>query len=117
GRGNLLGLDARLFVGGRLALRVVQTPRAYAGILADAGRLAAPIAQIIELGTPHLAAPDHLDPLDRRRMHGEDALDALAVGNFADGEILLEPGTGARDAHALVSLDTRARTLGDPHQN
>src|SRR5690606_16595612 len=82
GGGDLLGLDARLLGGGGLALALVQLAGAHAGVLGDAGRLAATVAQVIELGAAHLAAADHLDGLDQRRIDREDALHALAVGNL-----------------------------------
>ena len=76
--------------------------------LGDAGRLAAPAAQIIELGPAHPAAPHHLDRVDQRRMDREDALDALAIGNLAHGEILVQPAARAADADALIGLHARA---------
>src|SRR5258708_12843792 len=76
--------------------------------LGNARRLAAPSAQIIELGAPHLAAPHDLDGIDHRRVERENAFHPLAVGDLAHREILVEPGAGAPDAHALVSLDARA---------
>src|SRR5436853_3261330 len=68
-------------------------------LLGDAGGLAAPAAQVIELGAPHLAAPHDLDRVDQRRIEREHALDAFAVGNLAHGEVLVEAGAGAPDAH------------------
>ena len=41
-------------------------------------------------------------------MHREDALDALAVGDLAHGEILVDPAAGAADAHALIGLHAGA---------
>src|ERR1700744_5801094 len=66
-------------------------------LLDDAGRLAAQIAQIIQLGATHLAAAHHLDGVDHRRHDREDALDAFAVGDLAHGEALIEPATGTAD--------------------
>ena len=37
-------------------------------------------------------------------MQREDALDAFAVGDLADGEALVEAAAGTGDAHALVGL-------------
>src|SRR6516225_5701327 len=79
--------------------------------LGNARRLAAPPAQIIELGAPHLAAPDDFDGIDHGRIEREYALDPLAVGDFAYREILVEPGTGPPDAHALIGLDPGTLTL------
>ena len=46
-------------------------------------------------------------------MHGEYALDALAVGNLADREILVDPAAGASDAHALIGLHAGAVAFDD----
>src|SRR5271167_1817745 len=89
--GSLL---ARL-LGGRRVVRA----------LGDAGRLPAAIAQVIELGAPDLAAPDHLNRIDHRRIDRKDALYALAVGNLAHREVLVEAVAAPRDADAFVSLD------------
>src|SRR3954466_5022609 len=90
-------------------------PVALGGVLAlgDAGRLAAAVAQVIELGAPDLAAAHDLDRVDHRRIEREDALDALAVGDLADGEAFLEAGAGAGDAHALIGLHAGALALLD----
>src|SRR6266852_237531 len=79
--------------------------------LADAGRFAAPLAQVIELGAAHLAAAHHLDRIDHRRIERKDALDALAVGDLAHGEVLVEAGARAADADALIGLDSAALAL------
>ena len=66
--------------------------------LADAGALADPAAQVVELRAPDVTAGGDLDPLDLRRVHGERALHADAEGLLADREGL---------AHALaLALDT-----------
>src|SRR4029078_9393379 len=74
----------------------------------DSGRLAAQVAQVIQLGATHLAAAHHGDRVDHRRHHGEYALDAFAVGNLANGEALVEPAAGAADADAFIGLHARA---------
>ena len=115
GGGDLLGLGARLLGVQHVALSVVELAGAHAGVLGDAGRLAAAVAQVIELGAADLAAAHDLDGLDQRRVDREDALDALAVGNLANREVLLEARAGAGDADALIGLDAGARTFGDAH--
>src|SRR5260370_22402374 len=77
-------------------------------LLDDAGRLAAQIAQVIQLGTAHLAAAHHLDRVDHRRHHGEYALHAFAVGDLADGEALVEPAAGTADADPFIGLHAGA---------
>src|SRR5208337_1566320 len=42
------------------------------------------------------AAAQHLHRIDHRRIDGEHALHSFAVGNLADGEILVEPAAAAR---------------------
>src|SRR4051794_38327073 len=78
------------------------------GLFDDAGRLAAQLAQVIQLGATHLAAAHHLDRVDHRRHHGEHTLDAFAVGNLADGEALVEASAGAADADAFIGLHAAA---------
>src|SRR5579885_632651 len=65
------------------------------GALGDAGRFAAPVAQVIELGPANRAAALHLDRLDHRRHHGEDPLDAFAEADLADREALLQAAAGS----------------------
>src|ERR1700737_3547280 len=77
-------------------------------LLDDAGRLAAQIAQVIQLGAAHLAAAHHLDRVDHRRHHGEYAFHAFAVGNLPHGEALVEPAAGTADANAFIGLNARA---------
>src|SRR5262249_45701796 len=60
-------------------------------LLDDAGALAAQAAQVIELGAAHLAAAHDFDRVDHRRIEREHAFHALAVGNLAHGEILVQP--------------------------
>src|SRR3979490_1014344 len=79
--------------------------------LADAGRLAAQTAQVIQLGAPDLAAAHHLDRVDHRRIQRKDALDAFPIGDLADREVLVQAAAGAADAHALIGLHARALAL------
>src|SRR5690606_18504332 len=69
----------------------------------------------VKLCPTDLAAAHDLDGIDHRRVDREDPLDALTVGNLADGEILVEPGAGAADADAFIGLDTAALALNDLH--
>src|SRR5215467_927387 len=87
--------------------------------LEDAGRLAAPSAQVIELGAAHLAAAHDLDRVDHRRIDREHALHALAVGDLAHREVLVEAVAGAPDTDALIGLDAGALALDhlDVHQD
>src|SRR4051812_49204787 len=78
------------------------------GLFDDAGRLAAQVAQVIQLGATHLAAAHHLDRIDHRRHHGEDAFHAFAIGDLANGEALVEPAAGTADADAFIGLHAGA---------
>src|SRR5712691_9077684 len=80
-------------------------------LLRDARRLAAAAAQIIKLGAAHLAAADDLDRVDHGRIERKDALHALAVGNLAHGEVLVEARARPADANALIGLDAGALAL------
>src|SRR5690349_18305583 len=79
--------------------------------LVDARRLAATSAQIIELGAAHLAAAHDLDRVDHRRIERKHALDALAIRDLANREVLIEARAGAADADALVGLDAALLAL------
>src|SRR3954463_5933483 len=70
--------------------------------LDNAGRLAAQVAQVIQLGATHLAAADHLDRVDHRGEDREHALHALAVRDLAHGEALIDAAAGTADTHALI---------------
>src|SRR6185436_1078448 len=85
------------------------------GRFADAGRLAAASAQIIELRAANLAAANQLDLLHDRRVDREDALHSLAVGNLADREALVESAALATDHHALIGLEAGAGALRHTH--
>ncbi len=74
------------------------------------GPLAAPVAQIIELGAPDFAAADDLDRIDHRRIDRKDALDAFAIGDLADGEALIEAAAVAGDADAFIGLNAWLRS-------
>src|SRR3954463_12169614 len=76
--------------------------------LGDTRRLAAQVAQIIQLGAAHLAAAHELDRVDHRRVQREHALHAFAIRNLADREALVDPAARTADADALVSLNTGA---------
>ena len=115
-RSALSALDAREIV--RLALRPlealeggVEALGARVRALEDARRLAAPAAQVIELGAAHLAAADDLDLGDVGRMHGEHALHTLAVGDLAHRKALVDAAARAGDDHALVGLQAEAGAL------
>src|SRR4029077_5508194 len=79
--------------------------------LVDARRLAAATAQIIELGAAHLAAAHDLDRVDHRRIEGEHALDAFAIRDLANREVLIKARAGAADADALIGLDAALLAL------
>src|SRR5271156_7118122 len=79
----------------------------------DAGRLAAAVAEVIELGAPDFAAPDYLNRVDHRRIDREDALDALAVGDLAHREVLVEAMAATGDADAFVGLNASPLAFRD----
>lgn len=51
--------------------------------------LAGPLTQVIELGSPGLAASDRLDIDDIRRVQGKDPFDTLVTGESPDGEVFV----------------------------
>src|SRR5205085_10085535 len=76
--------------------------------LGDTGRLAGAATQIIELRAADGAAAHDLDRIDVRRIKREDALDALAEADLADGEAAAHAAVGAGDADAFEILDAGA---------
>src|SRR5690606_28739564 len=101
----LLGLARGAGVGGGLTLIGLDALGAGIGRFEDTRRLAATIAQVIELGAPHLAALEHFDAIDHRRVDREHAFHAFAIGNLADRETLHDPRARTRDHHAFIGLD------------
>src|SRR5258707_5904386 len=89
-------------------MKLLADGRSALGLYDDAGRLAAQVAQVIQLGATHLAAAHNLDRVDHRRHHREYALDAFAVGDLANGEALVEPAAGTADADAFIGLHAGA---------
>src|SRR5438552_6577108 len=106
---RIMALACWLFLGG--SLRRLALAAFALLLLGDARAFAAQAAQVIELGAAYLAAAHDLDRIDHRRIEREHALDALTIGNLAHREVLVEPGAGAPDAHALIGLDAAALAL------
>src|SRR6202166_4700317 len=107
------GANPALFVTSKKRRLLLVTGRRALGLLDDAGRLAAQIAQVIKLGATHLAAAHHLDRVDHRRHHREYAFHAFAVGNLANRKALIEPAAGAADADAFIGLHARTVAFDD----
>ena len=81
--------------------------------LAHARGAADAVAQVVELGAPHVAAGGHLDPLDLGRVHRERPLHAHAERLLADGERLAHAAALALDHDALEDLGAAAGALDD----
>src|SRR5215471_13510540 len=81
----------------------------------DACRLAAPTAQVIELGAAYLAAAHDLDGIEHRRIERKYALHPLAVRNLAHREVLVHATARTADAHAFVRLDAGAVAFDHLH--
>src|SRR6516162_10094748 len=95
-------------------------PGSRARALSDARPLAGAPAQIIELGPPNHAAAHHLDRRDPRRIERKDPLHPLAIGDFAQGEVGVDPGVLAGDANPFEGLNPLAlafdHTEADPYR-
>src|SRR5438552_6878378 len=89
-RGGLGLLLLAALVGRAVGAAVDRRLRDLGLALAQLGRLADAVAQVEQLRPPHLAGPLHLDLGDLRRVDREDALDALALHDAADGEHLAD---------------------------
>src|SRR5581483_2408531 len=71
------------------------------------------VAQVVELGAPHITEGHRLDPGDDRRVHGEGALDSDPEADLADSERLAHTGTLTADDRALEHLDALPIALDD----
>src|SRR5579884_135062 len=74
--------------------------------LAQAGSLAFEPAQVIQLGAAHAAGSDKVDVIDHWRVDREDALNALAETDLANGNGLAQAAVLTRDYGAFESLQT-----------
>src|SRR5262245_49452058 len=83
-------------------------PARLVEVVAQAHGLADPVAQVVELGTAHLAPVADDDVLHARRVQREDALDALAGhqaahhGRAADTRAADRDGGAGEHLHALL---------------
>ncbi len=98
---NLFGFQACLFLGNGLTLGVVELAGAGAGVLDDTSRLAATVAQVVELGATDLTAANDFYAFDSRGVDREYALDAFAVGDLANREVFLQTAAGAKRCKRL----------------
>src|SRR5258708_10853010 len=87
----------------------------FAAALGDARLFAPEAAQIIKFGAPYRAAAHNLDRADPRRVEWEDAFHPFAIGDLAQGEVRIDPGVLAGDAHPLEGLDAFALAFDDAH--
>src|SRR5450631_116975 len=85
----------------------------HVALLLDLGSLAAQVAQVVQLGAPHVAAGHDLDLLDDRAVQREGALDANAEADLANRVGLADATTVTTDHHTLEDLNARARALND----
>ena len=72
--------------------------------LFEAGGFALQLAQVVKLGAAHFAGADHIDVVDDRSVDGEDALDAGAEADLADGDGFAHADILARDDGAFKRL-------------
>src|SRR6185369_6192083 len=101
----------------RLGLGALPASNITTGVaaLGDTCGLTGATAQVVELGATHVAAAHDLDLVDDRRIKREDALDAFAERNLADGEAGADALVRAGDAHAFERLDAGAVAFDDLH--
>src|ERR1700682_988945 len=93
------------FGGGGAGDRDALAAGIFATALGDARLFAPETAQIIKFGAPYRAAAHDLDRADPRRVEREDAFHPFAVGDLAQGEVRVDPGILAGDAHPFKGLD------------
>jgi hypothetical protein len=91
------------------------TGRARVAALRNAGGLTGAATQIVKLGAADGAAADHIDAVDVRAVQREDALDALAEADLADGEAAAHATVRAGDADTFEILDAGAVAFDHLH--
>src|SRR5580704_714078 len=72
--------------------------------LPQAGGLAFETAQVIQFGSPDSPGAHHVNVIHYRRVQREDALDALAKADFANGNRLAQALVIARDDGSFERL-------------
>src|SRR6185369_17908622 len=77
----------------------------------DAGRLAAALAQVVQLGAAHIAAALDFDAGDQRAVGLEGALHAFAAGDLADGEAAVQAAVALGNDDAFEGLGALARAF------
>src|SRR3989442_861478 len=82
-------------------------------LLLDARGLSDPIAEVVELGAPHVAARHNLDLGDDRRVLRERPFHADTEAHFPDRERLAYAAALDADHHALEHLDPLAGAFYD----
>ena len=92
-------------------------PQSDAAYFLDLGGFALPFAQIVELRAADFTVPDHLHVVNARRMDGERAFYADAIGNAANREGFPDAAVTLGDHGAFESLQTFTGTFHnlDPH--
>jgi len=85
--------------------------------LGEPDGLAGPVAQIIELGPPGLAASDRLYMEDVRRVQWEDSFDSLVTDDSPDREGFVNAPTFSGDYCAGKYLRSLFLTLFNPAVN
>src|SRR5665811_2156270 len=85
----------------------------HVALLLDLGSLTAQVAQVVQLGAPHVATGHDLDLLDDRAVQREGALDANTEADLANRVGLADATTVTTDDHTLEDLDARARAFND----
>jgi hypothetical protein len=83
------------------------------GVLGDAARLTAQIAQVVELGAAHDTFANDLDLPDARPVQWEHALHTFAEADLAHRERGIHTGVLAADAQAFIDLQALAAAFLD----
>jgi hypothetical protein len=105
----LLAGPERLFVlghGARFGLGLELLDAGHVAALTHTSAATDPLAQVVELGPAYVAASDHLDLLDLRRVDREGAFHADPERLLSNGEALAHPAALPLDHDALEDLRT-----------
>jgi hypothetical protein len=79
----------------------------------NASRFSSKASKIIELGPPHLTAPNHIDPVQHAGVKRKYPLDAYTKARFSDGYGLPNSRVFSGDYNSFKDLDSFLITLFD----
>src|SRR5690606_7471353 len=85
---------------------------ATCGAFKNTSRFTLTVTQVVQFGATNAATTNDFDLIDAVREQWENALDAFAIGNFANDERCVDAVTGTGDTDAFIYLNALTVTFG-----